>query len=92
MVAMVISISRKRTLLLKAGAEWPGGCRCCCGGVSTSSALLINRLRKVTSVRESQTPASTRKVDKATWKRQFKLPWRKAGPPNRLDDKVDPDQ
>jgi hypothetical protein len=29
---------------------------------------------------------------KATWRRQFKLPWREAGPPNHLDDKVDVDQ
>ena len=29
---------------------------------------------------------------KATWKREFKLPWRKAGPPNHHDDKVDSDQ
>ena len=29
---------------------------------------------------------------KATWKREFKLPWREAGPPNHLDDKVDSDQ
>ena len=28
----------------------------------------------------------------ATWKREFKLPWREAGPPNHQDDKVDPDQ
>ena len=26
------------------------------------------------------------------WKGEFKLPWREAGPPNHLDDKVDPDQ
>ena len=25
---------------------------------------------------------------KATWKREFKLPWREAGPPNHHDDKV----
>ena len=25
----------------------------------------------------------------ATWKREFKLPWREAGPPNHHDDKVD---
>jgi len=29
---------------------------------------------------------------KATWKREFKLPWRKAGPPNHLDGKVNSDQ
>jgi len=29
---------------------------------------------------------------KATWKREFKLPWRVAGPPNHHDDKVDSDQ
>ena len=29
---------------------------------------------------------------KATWKREFKLPWREAGPPIHLDDKVDSDQ
>ena len=28
----------------------------------------------------------------ATWKREFKLPWREAGPPNHLDDKEDSDQ
>jgi len=27
----------------------------------------------------------------ATWKREFKLPWREAGPPNHHDDKVDSD-
>jgi len=27
-----------------------------------------------------------------TWKREFKLPWREAGPPNHLNDKVDSDQ
>ena len=42
--------------------------------------------------------ASEVKVDiqegrcKATWKREFKLPWREAGPPNLHDDKVDSDQ
>ena len=29
---------------------------------------------------------------KATWKREFKLPWRETGPPNHHDDKVDSDQ
>jgi len=29
---------------------------------------------------------------KATWKREFKLPWSEAGPPNHLDDKMDSDQ
>ena len=29
---------------------------------------------------------------KATWKREFKLPWREAGPPNHLNDHVDSDQ
>ena len=29
---------------------------------------------------------------KATWKREFKLPWREAGPPSHHDDKVDSDQ
>ena len=29
---------------------------------------------------------------KATWKREFKLPWREAGPPHHLNDKVDSDQ
>ena len=28
---------------------------------------------------------------KAAWKREFKLPWREAGPPNHHDDKVDSD-
>ena len=29
---------------------------------------------------------------KVIWEREFKLPWREAGPPNYLDDKVDSDQ
>ena len=29
---------------------------------------------------------------KATWKREFKHPWREAGPPNHHDDKVDSDR
>ena len=29
---------------------------------------------------------------KATWKREFKLPWREAGPPDHHDDTVDSDQ
>jgi len=29
---------------------------------------------------------------KATWKREFKLPWREAGPLNHHDDIVDSDQ
>jgi len=28
---------------------------------------------------------------KATWKREFKLPWREAGPPNHHKDEVDSD-
>jgi hypothetical protein len=28
----------------------------------------------------------------ATWKREFQLPWREAGPPNHLDDETDSDQ
>jgi len=31
-------------------------------------------------------------LGKATWKREFKLPWREAGPPNHHDNKVDSDQ
>ena len=29
---------------------------------------------------------------KAPWKREFKPPWREAGPPNHHNDKVDSDQ
>ena len=29
---------------------------------------------------------------KATWQREFKLPWREAGPPNYLNDTIDSDQ
>jgi len=29
---------------------------------------------------------------KAAWKKEFKLPWREAGPPNHPDDKVDSDE
>jgi hypothetical protein len=28
----------------------------------------------------------------ATWSKEFKLPWREAGPPNHYDDEVDLDQ
>ena len=28
----------------------------------------------------------------STWKMEFKLPWREAGPPDHHDDKVDSDQ
>ena len=28
---------------------------------------------------------------KATWNREFKFPWREAGPPNHLNDEVDSD-
>ena len=28
---------------------------------------------------------------KATWKKKLKPPWREAGPPNHVDDKVDSD-
>ena len=31
-------------------------------------------------------------IYKATWKREFKLPYRDADPPNHHDDKVDSDQ
>ena len=35
---------------------------------------------------------AARKVDvRLPGKREFKLPWREAGPPNHLDDKVDSD-
>jgi len=33
-----------------------------------------------------------RELRQSTWKREFKLPWREAGPPNHHDDKVDSDQ
>ena len=29
---------------------------------------------------------------RATWKREFKLPWREVGPHNNHDDEVDSDQ
>ena len=32
--------------------------------------------------------SSQQAVCMATWKREFKLPWREAGPPNHHDDKV----
>ena len=32
------------------------------------------------------------RASKATWKKEFKLLWREAGPPNHHDDKVDLDQ
>ena len=37
-------------------------------------------------------PPATEGRSKATWKREFKLPWREAGPPNLHDDKMDSDQ
>jgi len=35
---------------------------------------------------------SSQEAFKASWKREFKLPWREAGPPNHHDDKLDSDQ
>ena len=35
---------------------------------------------------------ATLEACKAIWKREFKLPWREAGPPDHHDDKVDSDQ
>jgi len=37
-------------------------------------------------------PPHTRAEEPLPSKREFKLPWREAGPPNHLDDKVDSDQ
>jgi len=37
-------------------------------------------------------PAAEEGRYKATWTREFKLPWREAVSPNYLDDKVDSDQ
>ena len=43
--------------------------------------------------RVAEVMTSTRKVDiRLSGKRKFKLPWRKAGPPNHHDDNVDLDQ
>ena len=42
---------------------------------------------------EPEVSDGSRKAEfKATWKREFKLPWREAAPPNHHDDKVDSDQ
>ena len=35
---------------------------------------------------------STLWVEGGGWKREFKLPWREAGPPDHHDDEVDSDQ
>jgi len=40
----------------------------------------------------SEFMCGSRKVDKATWKRESKLPWREAGPRIHLGEKVDPGQ
>ena len=37
-------------------------------------------------------PAAQEGRCKATWKKEFKLPWREAGPLNHHDDLVDSDQ
>jgi len=42
--------------------------------------------------RKGHTTGSYEGRNKATWKREFKLPWREASPPNHLNDKVDSDQ
>ena len=41
---------------------------------------------------KARTWRCARPLRKVTWKREFKLPWRKAGPPNHPDDDVDSDQ
>ena len=54
---------------------------------------LISRpyLRSVGCMRWPRHPPPQEGTCKATWQRQFKLSWRKAGPFNHHDDKVDSD-
>ena len=48
------------------------------------------RERRRESGREKESVAAPQEGRcKATWKREFKLPWREAGPPQHHDDKVD---
>ena len=53
----------------------------------------VPQRRSVVHVRVSHVQHLPRKVDvRLPGKGNSKLPWRKAGPPNHLDDKVDSDQ
>ena len=55
-----------------------------CFGVGALGGLVLKR----GEVRMWITPWEGR-YNKATWKREFKLPWREAGPSHHLDDKLD---
>ena len=48
--------------------------------------------RSLTRAELRRLPGTLEGSCKATWKREVNPPWRKAGPPNHHDDKVDLDQ
>jgi len=54
------------------------------GGLSCEVRLLPRLPRRERCLQEGRC--------KASWKREFKLPWREAGPPDQHDDTVDSDQ
>ena len=60
-----------------------------CISVLSRSSAALSMCRVVLSLSSIPTCEGRHK---ATWKRKFKLPWREAGPPNHLNDKVDSDQ
>jgi len=59
-------------------------------GARAALALLAEVLDRLPGLRRDLRFAEGR--CKATWKREFKLPWREAGSPNHHDDTVDSDQ
>jgi len=55
---------------------------------------LLEHAERLVRERPPEVPAGERgsSLLQTYWKREFKLPWREAGPPNHHDDTVDSDQ
>ena len=57
------------------------------GGVSQLGFRTV-----ILSKAEGAPPLILVELELLAWQREFKLPWREAGPPNHHDEKVDSDQ
>ena len=53
---------------------------------------LVRHIFQGVEASDPGTFSGARRPCKANWKREFKLPWREAGPPNHHDDKMVSDQ
>jgi len=54
-----------------------------------TAVVLVNLINLAFCVQVGQ---RVRNEQGATWKMEFKIPWRQADPPNHHDDRVDSDQ